>query len=236
MENNNILFTSLKSNSRHKHAKWPPSDLTPWTNSSRKSRSKFTQYCAQFTLGPNQKCRMGAEQSIFCQNHEWKFWRWVIHLGNFLKERETIQKRNMTHIFFVSNFHEFLKEKMGWFQFWRCIFFYITLMLYYFIFYLCQRMGIKRILLIQSLIQPISLCIVVQPQKSLTKRKDFWAHGKVKIGKRHKSHSASNFTHIHTLCILFSSWIASVKQASWTVIWFLNFHSEIVWDKTCFEN
>ena len=78
--------------------------------------------------------------------------------------------------------------------------------------------------------------IVVQPQKSLTKRKDFWAHGKVKIGKRHKSHSASNFTHIHTLCILFSSWIASVKQASCTVIWFFNFHSEIVWDKTCFEN
>ena len=88
-------------------------------------------------------------------------------------------------------------------------------------------MEIKTILLIQNLIQPVSWCIVVQPQKSLTKRKDFWAHGKVKIGKRHKSHSASNFTHIHTLCILFSSWIASVKQASCTVIWFLKFHSEI---------
>ena len=40
------------------------------------------------------------------------------------RERETIQKRNMTHIFFVSNFHEFLKEKMGWFQFWRYILFF----------------------------------------------------------------------------------------------------------------
>ena len=158
---------------------------------------------------------MGAEQSIFCQNHEWKFGGGSSRKFS-QRERETIQKRNMTHIFFVSNFHEFLKETMGWFQFWRYILFLflITLMLYYFFFYLCKRMGIKRVLLIQSLIQPISLCIVVQPQKSLTKRKDFWAHGKVKIGKRHKSHSASNFTHIHTLCILFSSWIASVKQAS----------------------
>ena len=29
MKNNNIFFTSKKSNPRHKHAKWPPSDLTP---------------------------------------------------------------------------------------------------------------------------------------------------------------------------------------------------------------
>ena len=27
----NFFFTSKKSNSRNKHAKWPPSDLTPWT-------------------------------------------------------------------------------------------------------------------------------------------------------------------------------------------------------------
>ena len=26
-----FFFTSQKSNSRHKHAKWPPSDFTPWT-------------------------------------------------------------------------------------------------------------------------------------------------------------------------------------------------------------
>ena len=77
-----------------------------------KSRSKFTQYCAQFTLGPNQKCRMGAEQSIFCQNHEWKFGGGSSRKFS-QRQRETIQKRNMTHIFFVSNFHEFLKEKNG---------------------------------------------------------------------------------------------------------------------------
>ena len=29
--NNNFFFTSQNLNPRHKHAKWPPSDLTPWT-------------------------------------------------------------------------------------------------------------------------------------------------------------------------------------------------------------
>ena len=28
---NIFIFTSEKSNLQHKHAKWPPSDLTPWT-------------------------------------------------------------------------------------------------------------------------------------------------------------------------------------------------------------
>ena len=31
MKNNNIFFYFIKINSRHKHAKWPASDLTPWT-------------------------------------------------------------------------------------------------------------------------------------------------------------------------------------------------------------
>jgi hypothetical protein len=36
LKNNNIFFfISLKSNSQHKHAKWLPSDLTPWTLTSR---------------------------------------------------------------------------------------------------------------------------------------------------------------------------------------------------------
>ena len=26
-----MFFTTKNSNHRHKHAKWPPSDLTPWT-------------------------------------------------------------------------------------------------------------------------------------------------------------------------------------------------------------